>query len=151
MRRIFIIVVLILSFVSAKAQQVNQIANWKYTYSNPNFKVGDEVELIFTANIEKGWSLYSNDFKADIGPQPTTFWFAENGSFEYDGKITPVAPLKKLDKNWGFEVTYFKDKAEFRTRVRIVEHALDIFGGIKGQFCNDKKGVCIPFEQKFQF
>ncbi|MBB6002708.1 sulfite exporter TauE/SafE family protein [Arcicella rosea] len=78
-------------------------------------------------------------------------WGAENGSFEYDGKITPVSPLKKLDKNWGFEVTYFKDKAEFRTKVRIVEHALDIFGGIKGQLCNDKKGICIPFEQKFQF
>ena len=151
MKRISLVVLLFFTFTCVKAQQIEQITDWKFNFADPNFKVGDEVELVFTANIENGWTLYSSDFKADIGPQPTTFWFAENGSFEVEGKITPIAPLKKIDKNWGFEVSYFAKKAEFRTKVRIVEHTLDIFGAIKGQVCHDKKGICIPFEKKFQF
>ncbi|MFC0181639.1 Disulphide bond corrector protein DsbC [Pseudarcicella hirudinis] len=151
MKRAIILSAFLLISCFANAQQIDQLTSWKFNFANQNFNVGDEVELVFTTSIEKGWSLYSSDFNADIGPQPTTFLFAENGSFEFGGKITPISPLKKTDKNWGTEVSYFTQKAEFRAKVRIVEHSFDIFGSIKGQVCHDKKGICIPFEKTFQF
>ncbi|WP_026993989.1 protein-disulfide reductase DsbD domain-containing protein [Flectobacillus major] len=134
-----------------QAQEIDKIVTWKFKFANDNFKVGDEVELIFDTTIEKGWSLYSSDFKGDVGPQPTIFQFSENGSFELSSDIKPISPLKKTDRNWGTEISYFTQKAQFRAKVRVVEYNYDIFGSIKGQVCHDKKGVCIPFEKTFQF
>ncbi|WP_428667069.1 protein-disulfide reductase DsbD domain-containing protein [Runella sp.] len=138
----------------ANAQQevdINKVTHWQFKFANEQFNQGEEVEIIFLAEIEKGWSLYSSDFKADIGPQPTAFEFAENGSFAVTKAITAVSPLKKVDKTWGTQITYFTQKAEFRSKVRIEEINYDVTGTIRGQLCNDKKGVCIPFQKTFHF
>lgn len=139
---------------SAQAQQdvdVNNVTKWQFKFANEQFNQGEEIEIIFLATIEKGWSLYSSDFKADIGPQPTEFEFAENGSFAVTKAISAVSPLTKVDKTWGTQITYFTQKAEFRSKVRIEEINYDVTGTIRGQLCNDKKGVCIPFQKTFHF
>jgi thiol:disulfide interchange protein DsbD len=153
MKKIYIVCLLLLFTNAIQAQEtdIDKIVNWNFKITNKDFKIGDEVELVFSSSIEKGWSLYSSDFKGDVGAQPTVFQFSENGSFELSSDIQPIAPLKKIDKNWGTEVSYFTQKAEFKAKVRLVEHSYDIFGVIKGQVCHLKKGICVPFEKTFQF
>lgn len=133
------------------AQEPDEIVKWKFKYSKENLKVGDEVELIFSTTISNGWTLYSTDFKGDVGPQPTDIELAKNSSYLLLGDILPISPLKKNDKNWGTALTYFTKKAEFRARIRIEESPYVVAGKITGQLCNDKKGVCIPFQKTFQF
>lgn len=153
MKKIYLLALFL--FVSnailAQDTDIDKIVNWNFKLANHDFKIGDEVEIVFASTIEKGWSLYSSDFKGDVGPQPTTFEFSENGSFELSSGIQAIAPLKKVDKNWGTEVSYFTQKAEFKAKVRVIQHSYDIFGVIKGQVCHLKKGVCVPFEKTFQF
>ncbi|MES2520160.1 MAG: protein-disulfide reductase DsbD domain-containing protein [Bacteroidota bacterium] len=133
------------------AQEADKITQWQFKFAQNDFRVGEDVEVIFLATIEKGWSLYSSDFKSDMGPQPTEFEFSENGTFALLKAINPITPLKKIDKNWGTDITYFTQKAEFRSKVRIEENKYDVAGTIRGQLCNDKKGVCVPFQKDFHF
>ena len=37
-----------------------------------------EYDIIFTAKIDKGWSVYSPYLESDQGPIPTTFQFYNN-------------------------------------------------------------------------
>jgi hypothetical protein len=151
MRKVLFFLLPALLWAGAGFAQDRKEAQWSYRLSRTALQPGDEAELIFTAKLEKGWQLYSTDFKADIGPQPTRFEFVSNGTFEVLGDVTPVSPLHKKDKTWEIDVSFFTRQAEFRQKVRIDK--LDYFftGFIHGQLCNEKNGVCIPFRQAFQF
>jgi thiol:disulfide interchange protein DsbD len=152
MKKLFCLFLLIFVFVRiAVAQEADEIAQWQFKFSKESLKVGDEVELIFSTNITKGWSLYSTDFKADMGPQPTEFEFTKNDSFSISSGIVPILPLKKVDKTWGTALSYFTKKAEFRAKINIQAFDYVVEGRIIGQLCNDKKGMCIPFQKTFHF
>lgn len=130
-------------------------AKWTFTTSPatlPNeLEVGDEFDLVFTARLGKEWLLYSSDFKGDVGPQPTAFYFEPDDSFEPVGEVKPVAPKRKKDRVWETDVSYFTQKAEFRQRIRLLKPDYRVSGVIKGQLCSEKNGVCVPFERLFLF
>lgn len=112
---------------------------------------GDELELVFTARLSKDWLLYSSDFRGDVGPQPTAFYFEPDHSFETVGEVKSVAPKRKKDRVWETEVSYFTQKAEFRQRIRLLTPGYRVTGVIRGQLCSEKNGVCVPFERLFLF
>ena len=114
-------------------------------------EAGDEFDLVFTAKLGKDWVMYSSDFKGDIGPQPTAFYFEPDDSFEVVGDITPVSPKRKKDRVWETDIAYFAQKAEFRQHIRLKKADYRITGVIKGQLCSEKNGVCVPFERFFIF
>ncbi len=152
MRKIWTgLVVLLASVTSLWAQESVPQLEWSYALAKTALQPGDEVELIVKAKVEKGWSLYSSDFKADIGPQPTHFEFVSNGTYSVLGPVVPISPQTKKDKTWEMDVSYFTKQAEFHQKVRIDK--LDYFftGYITGQVCHDKKGLCVPFRQAFNF
>jgi len=131
-------------------QNANEISKWKVTVSNPAAKPGEEIELVFSASIDKNWKLYSSDFKGDIGPLPTEFNFDETGSYKLMGNINPVKPRKTIDPTWDVAYTYFLDKAEFRQKIKLIKEGLIVTGKIKGLLCSNKDGICIPFQESFQ-
>ncbi|MFT4033169.1 MAG: protein-disulfide reductase DsbD family protein [Siphonobacter sp.] len=145
-----ILLLILFTVEGALAQEYTQI-NWAYQLSKTALQPGEEAELIVTASVKKGWLLYGSDFKADIGPQPTTFEFVPNGTFSPVGPIVAVSPQSKRDKTWDIDVTYFTRQAEFRQTIRI--DRLDYFftGYITGQVCHETKGLCVPFRQAFHF
>lgn len=159
MKRLLVLLSLVTLLTSARQHRVvadKPVARWTFTTSPAGIKEdllqsGDQIDLIFTATLEKDWYVYSSDFKADIGPQPTTFEFMPDDSFEFIGSIEPVSPKRKKDKTWDIDVSYFDAKAEFRQRIRILKPDYGARGVIKGQYCSEKKGLCIPFEQVFGF
>lgn len=134
----------------AFGQEFKDISHWQAHLSKQNAKVGDEVEIIFSAEIDKNWKLYSSDFKGDIGPLPTEFTFAKNNAFELLGEVRPVKPLKAVDPTWDRAYTYFVDKAEFRQTIRVRKAGGKVYGTIKGLLCSNKDGLCVPFNESFE-
>lgn len=150
MKRNFLRLVLLLAAVLFGASgQAQDGGRWTYAASAPSAKPGDEIELIFRAKLAKDWLTYASDFTADLGPQPTTVEFVENGTIEPIGPLVSVAPKRKKDKTWGTDVSYFSQQAEFRQRVRVLRFDYFFTGFIRGQWCSEKKGVCVPFEEAF--
>lgn len=126
-------------------------ASWNFSLSKAAPKAGDEVELVFKANIDDNWVLYSSDVDLVPGPIPATFTFSEDESYELIGGIQPVDAHKKYDKIFEGDVTYFKGTAEFRQKVKILRQDFDIAGTVEYQVCSDIDGKCIPFEEDFSF
>lgn len=156
--RLLHLVVFTLLLTGARPSQDTEepVAQWSFTTFPTQLKEdvlepGDQIDLVFTATLDKEWLLYSSDFKADIGPQPTTFEFMPDDTFELVGGIQPVSPKWKQDKTWDINVSYFTPKAEFRQRVRLLKADYGIRGVIQGQYCSEKKGLCVPFQQRFGF
>jgi hypothetical protein len=149
MTKQFLLFFLFLSFRLA-AQDAADISKWDVSVSDKNAKAGSEVELIFSATIDKNWKLYSSDFKNDIGPLPTEFNFSAADSYKLIGNIRPVNARKTLDPTWDVAYTYFAEKAEFRQKIKLSKKDFVAKGTIKGLLCSNVDGVCIPFQESFQ-
>ncbi|OKL42150.1 protein-disulfide reductase DsbD family protein [Pontibacter flavimaris] len=131
--------------------QVLKPASWSYEVSKKEVAVGEEVELIFNAKIDKDWYLYSSDFDPDLGPMVTTFTFQKHPSYELVGDIKPVKPKKKYDELWEGEYTYFVGTGQFRQKIRVLQPDLQVKGEYEYQVCTDVTGQCIPFDHTFSF
>ena len=149
MTRQFLLLFILISF-KLLAQDAEEISKWKVSVSNKEAKAGDEVELIFSATIDKNWKLYSSDFKNDIGPLPTEFKFSETNEYKLVGTIEAVKPKKTIDPTWDVTYTYFVEKAEFRQKIKLTRNDFIVKGTIKGLLCSNKDGICIPFQESFQ-
>ncbi|WP_439880354.1 cytochrome c biogenesis protein CcdA [Pontibacter sp. MBLB2868] len=142
---------LLLFFITAVQAQVLKPATWSFETSKKQVAVGEEVELIFNARIDKDWYLYSSDFDPELGPMVTVFKFQKNPTYELVGKLVPVNPKKKYDDLWEGEYTYFTGKAQFRQKIRVLKPDLLVKGNFEYQVCTDVDGRCIPFEDDFTF
>lgn len=122
---------------------------WTFALARPA-AVGEEVEIIITAQIAPHWIVYSSDFKAELGPQPTRLVLEAADAFRPVGEFSSVGAQRKKDKTWDTEFGYFERRAEFRQKVKILQPAPVIAGRITGQLCNERDGTCTLFEQAFK-
>jgi hypothetical protein len=109
----------------------------------------NEVELVFTAEISDGWILYASDFAAEIGPRPAKFSFTPDANVELLGPVRAVRSLRRTDKTWNTEYSYFEKRAEFRQKVRLRNGATTVDGRIDGQTCYEPSGLCALFSKSF--
>ncbi|MEM7548070.1 MAG: cytochrome c biogenesis protein CcdA [Bacteroidota bacterium] len=142
--------ILFLSSFILKAQ-ILQPASWSYDVSTDKAKTGEEIELIFNVTIDGDWYLYSSDFDRDCGPMVTTFEFEADPSYELIGDLVPVNPKEKYDDIFECDYTYFREKAQFRQKIRILKSDLSVNGSYEYQVCTDVDGRCIPFDDEFSF
>lgn len=126
-------------------------AKWTIESSKSNAKVGEEIDLTFNVKLDPTWFLYSTDFDPDLGPIVTTFSFEKNDTFQLIGEIKPVGAKKKYDETWDGEYTYFKEKARFVQRVKILKVNPKIEGIYEYQVCTELDGRCINFDDSFDF
>ncbi len=132
------------------SSQILQPARWQVAWSEDEVKVGDEIDLIFTVDIDKDWYLYSSDFDPDLGPMVTEFTFEPNDGYELVGDIKPIGAKEKYDELWEGNYTYFIGKAEFRQTVKVLGENLNkVTGSYSYQVCTDVDGRCIPFDDEF--
>ncbi|QSE98217.1 protein-disulfide reductase DsbD family protein [Fulvivirga lutea] len=131
--------------------QVLQPATWSTSTSKQEVKVGEEVELIFQATIDKDWYLYSSDFDPDCGPTVTTFDFVPDPSYELVGGLRAINPIDKYDDVFECDVRIFKKHGEFRQAVKVLSNNLKLIGEYNYQVCSDVDGKCIPFDDEFDF
>jgi thiol:disulfide interchange protein len=131
--------------------QIQKPAIWNFDYQPKNSKVGDIIELKFTAKIDDGWYLYSSDFDPELGPIVTSMSFVKSPNYSLVDGIKPIHPKKKFDEIWQGDITYFTKKAQFIQKVKVLKENFKIDGTIEGQTCTEKDGQCIPLKEKFLF
>ena len=150
MKKIFFVFASLL-FFSPVFSQVIEPSSWTTAASSKEVNVGDQVDLIFKADIIKDWYLYSSDFDPDCGPMVTTFNFEPNSSYELIGGIKAINPIEKYDDIFECNVKIFKKKGEFRQTIKVLNTALKVSGNYEFQVCSDVDGKCIPFDHDFTF
>jgi thiol:disulfide interchange protein DsbD len=129
--------------------KVKQHATWKYALNPTKASVGEEIELILTAEIEEGWYLYSSDFDPNLGPIVTAITFKKKDGFEPVGKLKAVRPKRKFDDIWGGEISYFIKKAEFRQKIKLLKEKPTAEATIEYQTCTIQDGACVGGEYDF--
>ncbi|MBM3401461.1 MAG: DUF255 domain-containing protein [Bacteroidetes bacterium] len=125
-------------------------------FSDPNAKIYDPVKwsfssekvndqeynLIITANIEKGWHVYSQ-FIEEGGPIPTSFTFDKSSDYTLLGKVSesPKA-ISAFDKNFNMQIAWHKDLVVFKQKVSLLVPIKNISGKLEFMVCNDER--CLP-------
>ncbi|MGB1205265.1 MAG: protein-disulfide reductase DsbD domain-containing protein [Chitinophagales bacterium] len=136
---------------SSKKQEILEPVKWAYTINKAD--ADGEYNLDFTAKIDDGWYVYSQDIKeAEEGPLPTLFTFDKNEAVEFlsekpeeisDHKKDAVDPIFKMRvKKYGKEVT-------FRQKVKMAE-GTPITGNFRYMTCDDARCL-FPQPEEFSF
>ena len=113
---------------------------------------GQEYELLFIANMEKGWTIYSQHTSPDDGPIPTEFHFEAGGHYELSGATLEEGGKKKsgIDPFFGVEVVKFTEgPVTFRQKVKVQDSSQPITGYVTYMVCDDSK--CMPADIEFSF
>jgi thiol:disulfide interchange protein len=148
MKKAIILLFIATSFVASA--QILKPAKWTFAPSKTSAKVGETIDLVFSAKIDEDWYMYSSQLKVE-GPLPTTANFTKNDSYTIVGKLTPIKPKEKYDDIWGGKVQYFEHEAKFIQKVKITKTNPVIEGKIECQTCTTKDGKCVPNKDKFRF
>ena len=130
-------------------QSGGQTLRWHVALVPAQAKPGDDVEIVFKADIGSGWILYSSDFELEIGPRPAKFTFDPNPALSLIGPVQAIGSKPKKDATFGSEYKYFASHAEFRQKARLVAPLKSVTGRIDAQTCFEESGVCELFREKF--
>lgn len=123
---------------------LTKVPEWKITTDKQEVKVGEDITITFTSNIEPDWYMYSNDFNPNLGPTVAEFTFEKNKSYKLIGKPIPVGAKKHFEEVWGGDVSIFTKKAVFKQKVKILAANPVVKGSIYFQECNEVSGICMP-------
>lgn len=103
---------------------------------------GSEGAIVFAAEIEDGWHLYSTDIAAG-GPTAASVTFEVLEGAELVGSLTPGAGvIVKNDPVFGMTVGYFEEEATFTQKVKFTGGAYRLQGYFEYGACNDEN--CMP-------
>ena len=111
-----------------------------------------EYELVFTANIDKNWAIYSQ-FLEEGGPLPTVVSFEAASSYETlgDPYEKPLNKVTKHDAVFEMVVSKFYKRAVFVQRIKILEQtAFNLSGNIEYMTCDDSRCTYKP-DNPFKF
>lgn len=142
MLRNILLIISFLGLLSGVHAQILQPVKWKTSveYGEPG-----TATLVMTANIDKGWHLYSQ-FIADGGPIKTTFTFEPSSGYETVGVVTESKAVEYYDKNFEMQLKYFSGQAVFKQKVKLKNNAAQkITGMVEFMVCDDEK--CLPPDQ----
>lgn len=137
-----LIIFLFCSIIPVKAQILDPV---KWTFEVENLGNG-ECNLIFKADIEKHWHLYTQNVpESDNSPLPTEFFFEKQASLIYVDGVQESKSVTAFEKVLGVELSFFENKATFKQKVRnLSENAVKIIGSVTYMACDDK--MCLPPE-----
>ena len=152
MRLLYAIIFAFLFLPFSGISQIYDPVDWNFSKQ----KISDNTyELIFTADIDSGWAMYSNDIydngvdcDVEICPIPVSFEFNKKNEqeryFRLMGDIVEVDENKKTSQDPIFlmEVTKFTDRATFKQIIEIDANEIDVTGFLTFMVCDDTK--CLP-------
>ncbi len=145
MKKIIFLAVFLYSIV-ASAQILDPVS-WKFESQ----KISDnEYELIFIANIDEHWAVYSQ-FVDDGGPIPTEFTFEESEDFTLVGSVIESDENKvtKHDPVFDMIVSKFYTKGIFTQKIKLNTNEAIVKGSLVFMTCDDEKCLAptdVPFE-----
>ena len=145
-----ILFALLLAFPLITSAQILKPTKWTFTPAKTSAKIGETIDLVFTAKIDDNWYTYSSELKVK-GPAPTAANFTKNDSYALVGNLVPIKPKEKYDEVWGGKIQYFEHEAKFIQKVKITKANPVIEGKIECYTCTNKDGTCVPSKDKFKF
>ncbi|MFN2396366.1 MAG: cytochrome c biogenesis protein CcdA [Bacteroidales bacterium] len=141
LKKIFAAGLLILLSVSINLQaQILEPVKWSFSQK----KISENTyDIIFTAQIDSGWSIYGMDI-APGGPIPTTFDFNEPDGYRFSGDMLSPAPEVKFDPNFDMELSMFSDReVTFKRTVEVLsESSVTVTGELMFMSCDATS--CLP-------
>ncbi len=131
--------------VFSLAAQVENPAKWTFSQKNLG---NDEYELVFKAELDPGWTVYSM-YTPEGGPMATTVTLNQAGKgIELVGKAEENEPHKKYDDLFGVDVWYFSGEFVIRQKVKVTDAAIaSVKGTVEYQVCQE--GQCVMFDEDF--
>lgn len=150
LKRIIFCLFLVISAGIVSAQ-VLQPANLTAETPSKSYKVGDVIELIFKASIQKNWYIYSVGFDPDCGPVPMSVTLDKDPSYELVGSLTAKQDKTKHDKIFDCDVRIFEGSGEFSQKIKVLSPSLALKGTYEGQVCSEVEGKCVLFDGDLLF
>jgi thiol:disulfide interchange protein DsbD len=133
---------LVLFFVSIAATAFAQLDPVKWSFEVQQINA-QEYDLIITADIERGWSVYSQHLEAQSGPIPTSFSFDESSDIQLVGNTIESGNKKEaFDQTFGVKIVKFSNKARFTQRVKVAHNTDIVKGKLTYMTCDDTS--CLP-------
>jgi thiol:disulfide interchange protein len=126
-------------FTLQASAKIDTPVHWKFTSS----KVAEnKYAVTFTANIDKGWHLYSQFLKSG-GPVPTTFKFDNAPDLSLAGKVTekPTA-ISGFDQSFQMTILYHEHQVTFTQIVKTTDSDAHVTGSLNYMVCSGQK--CLP-------
>ena len=141
------LILLFLTLPFLSFSQIYDPVSWEFSQENLG---NDEVNLVFKAEIESGWYLYSQ-FIEDDGPVPTYFDFFKTDSFNLVGETIEGTAIEQYDPNFDMVLNYFKNEATFTQKVKVTtENDFKLNGELTFMVCDESQ--CLPPEYvEFEF
>ncbi len=121
--------------------QILEPVKWKFSTEEVSNNMHN---LVFTASIDKGWTVYSQ-FTADDGPVPTLLTFESKDGADIIGKGVETGHKKEgLDKLFDVNVIKYlaDEKFVIKQKVKVNDETKPVSGYLTFMTCNDK--TCLP-------
>ncbi len=138
MKKLFVLFgIILLNFYGFS--QVLEPVKWSFS-SKAN---GEEIELVFTAEIEPGWHLYDTSLP-EGGPISTSFVYENDSKIRLLGNLAKSpSPTEIFDENFGLKLRYYENRVVFKQKVKLLDKNLtEIKGYVEFMSCNDE--TCTP-------
>lgn len=102
----------------------------------------DKGKIVFSATIDPGWHMYSNEFSGD-GPQPLEIAFPVLDGVKLDGKPVPSKPAHKThDEMFDMDLSWWTDAVTLTQNFTATKPEFKIEMTLRYGACNDEN--CIP-------
>lgn len=127
MRSVFLFFLVLFPFLNSSAQifdpQGSNILDpieWEASFEKQNDSIYD---LVFTASLEPGWHLYSQEIvDIDIAPIPTAFTYNNSPeTFQLVGKTVEPDVEPIFDKVFEANITFFENEVSFRQKIKVID------------------------------
>ena len=101
-------------------------------------------ELVFRADIQAGWSVYSQVNYGDMGPWPTSVVIDSIGGVQVVGDVAETGEkvIDGHDPVFDMQVKKFKGWASFTQRISTKDAATPVTGHFEYMTCDDE--MCLP-------
>ena len=131
----------------ASMAQIMDPVKWTFQVKDLN---ENESELVFTAQLDEGWHLYSQHTDPN-GPIGISFQFTPSKDYALKGKVSEPKPHEEFDKDFNCTVRSFSGRVVFRQKIeRLSAKDFKVKGTYSYQLCNN--GSCIaPEDRDFTF
>ena len=137
-KNLFLLIAFFTVSIIAQAQILTPV---KWTKS---VKMTDDRNgvITFTATIDNGWHMYSNDSPAD-GPTPLSVNWKNTKGVKLVGRLTPIkAPTTIDDEAFMMKVRQREGKVTLTQKFTVTEDKYNIDGDLQFMSCNDQ--TCTP-------
>lgn len=120
--------------------QIYNPVKWKFDVEHDS---KDEITIIYSAKIDKGWNVYSQYLASDDGPIATTIEYTSGNHYTLIGKSIESGNRKEgYDEIFEMDVVKFSDTYIIKQKIKVVDPNKAIEGYLTFQSCDHEK--CLP-------